>query len=109
VTVRVRRQPREVFVEVEDDGPGIAKSDAPIFDAFYSTKPAGTGLGLPIAHRIVQDHGGVLTFESGPADARATEARPRSATGCTTIFRIKLPVLDTPDREEPGTSSDERT
>jgi len=93
VTVRVRRQPREVFLEVEDDGPGIAKSDAPIFDAFYSTKPAGTGLGLPIAHRIVQDHGGALTFESRPAREGGSEPP-------FTVFRIKLPVLEAEDLGE---------
>ncbi|MBX7195902.1 MAG: PAS domain S-box protein [Sandaracinaceae bacterium] len=105
VVLRVRRHPREVFVEVEDDGPGIAKSDAPIFDAFYSTKPAGTGLGLPIAHRIVQDHGGVLTFESGQADARAPS---RNTFGRKTTFRIKLPVLDAQDHEDGNGTSDER-
>ncbi len=123
VTIRVRRQPREALVEIEDDGPGIAKSDSPIFDAFYSTKPTGTGLGLPIAHRIVQDHGGTLTFESrvtgrhatgrqlagqhvagphaaGPHSAGPHTAGPHTAgqhegDGRTTTFRMKLPVLDT--------------
>src|SRR6185503_18254964 len=40
-----------VGIEVEDDGPGFAEG-APIFDAFYTTKQEGTGLGLPIAHRV---------------------------------------------------------
>lgn len=87
VTLRVRRQPRDAVLEIEDDGPGIAKSDAPIFDAFYSTKPTGTGLGLPIAHRIVQDHGGTLTFESRPTPRHDGE-------GPSTTFRLRLPVLD---------------
>lgn len=85
VIVRARRLPREAVVEVEDDGPGIARSDAPIFDAFYSTKAAGTGLGLAIAHRIVQDHGGSITFESQPSNG---DARGR------TVFRIRLPLAD---------------
>lgn len=87
VVIRVRRQPRDVLVEIEDDGPGIAKSDAPIFDAFFSTKPTGTGLGLPIAHRIVQDHGGTLTFDSRTVARHGGEGR-------LTTFRMKLPVLD---------------
>jgi PAS domain S-box-containing protein len=97
ITVRLRRHPRDAFIEVEDDGPGIAQSDAPIFDAFYSTKPSGTGLGLPIAHRIVQDHGGALTYESGPADPRTSETH--AASGHKTVFRIKLPVLGTHERD----------
>lgn len=95
VVLRVRRQPREVFVEIEDDGPGITDDAAPIFDAFYSTKPSGTGLGLPIAHRIVQDHGGSLGFESGVVTT-AAGARP---VGNVTIFRATLPVIDSPDEQ----------
>jgi signal transduction histidine kinase len=52
-------------IEVEDDGPGFSE-DAPIFDAFYTTKEHGTGLGLAIAHRIVTDHGGTLSVSSQP-------------------------------------------
>jgi PAS domain S-box-containing protein len=100
VTLRVRRQPRDAIVEIEDDGPGIAKPDAPIFDAFFSTKPTGTGLGLPIAHRIVQDHGGTLSFESRTAPRHEAEGR-------ATVFRIRLPVLDGPD-DEPAYASSER-
>ncbi|GAB4196541.1 MAG: hypothetical protein OHK0013_03860 [Sandaracinaceae bacterium] len=101
VTVRVRRQPRDAIVEIEDDGPGIAKTDAPIFDAFYSTKPTGTGLGLPIAHRIVQDHGGTLTFESRTAPRHDGDGR-------ATVFRIRLPVLEGPE-DDPELASNPRT
>jgi PAS domain S-box-containing protein len=76
-TVRVRRQPRSVSFEVEDDGPGLPAPDAPIFDAFFSTKPHGTGLGLAITHRIVTDHGGDVTVSS------------RSGR---TVFRVTLPI-----------------
>jgi PAS domain S-box-containing protein len=77
VTVRVRRQPRRAMIEIEDDGPGLPSPEAPIFDAFFSTKPNGTGLGLAIAHRIVTDHGGDIDVTSHPG---------------RTIFRIALPI-----------------
>jgi PAS domain S-box-containing protein len=77
VTLRARRQPRHAVVEVEDDGPGIASPDAPIFDPFFSTKPNGTGLGLAIAHRIVTDHEGTIEFQSRPGK---------------TLFRVTLPL-----------------
>ena len=54
-----------VGIEVEDTGPGFA-DEAPIFDAFFTTKQGGTGLGLAIVHRIVQDHGGAVLAESRP-------------------------------------------
>jgi signal transduction histidine kinase len=76
VTLRVRRLPRDVFFEIEDDGPGLPSPEAPIFDPFFSTKPNGTGLGLAISHRIVTDHGGDMTVESKPGK---------------TVFRVTLP------------------
>ena len=80
VVLRARRGPRQLFLEIEDDGPGLPSPDAPIFDAFFSTKEGGTGLGLAITHRIVTDHGGTIDVSS--------------KTGKTT-FRITLPLGDT--------------
>lgn len=57
VTVRVRPGAGETLVEVEDGGPGIAAQDrARIFDAFYTTRASGAGLGLAVVKRIVDDH-----------------------------------------------------
>jgi len=77
VVLRLRRQPRSVLLEVEDDGPGLPSPEAPIFDAFYSTKSQGTGLGLAIVHRVVTDHGGSVEVDSHPG---------------RTVFRVVLPV-----------------
>ena len=66
VLLRGRRGPRQVFIDVEDDGPGLPGPDAPIFDAFYSTKEGGTGLGLAITHRIISDHRGTIDVSSRP-------------------------------------------
>ena len=84
VTVRARRLPRHIVVEVEDDGPGIPEG-APVFDPFFSTKPEGTGLGLAIAHRVITDHDGTIALESGKG---------------RTCFRFTLPAhvgIDPPD------------
>lgn len=66
VRLRGRRGPRQVFIDVEDNGPGLSSQDAPIFDPFYSTKQGGTGLGLAISHRIVTDHRGTIDVDSRP-------------------------------------------
>jgi nitrogen-specific signal transduction histidine kinase len=66
-----------VIFEAEDDGRGLSSPDAPIFDAFVSTKPDGTGLGLAITHRVVTDHSGEITVESRPGH---------------TVFRVLLPL-----------------
>jgi PAS domain S-box-containing protein len=77
VTLRVRRTPGHVEVDVGDDGPGIADPKAPIFDAFYTTKERGIGLGLSIVQRIVLDHGGDVVYTSRPGH---------------TVFTIRLPL-----------------
>jgi signal transduction histidine kinase len=60
-----------VEVMVEDTGPGIAPEDQErVFELFYTTKPSGSGLGLPICRRIVEDHGGSINVADGPGGGR---------------------------------------
>jgi signal transduction histidine kinase len=79
VAVREALDQRDAFVEVIDEGPGIAADHlSSIFRPFFTTRDAGTGLGLAIAQRIVLSHAGRL------------EVARTSARG--TCFRISLPV-----------------
>lgn len=62
-----RREDPWVVLEVTDTGCGIAHEVQPkIFDAFFSTRPGGSGLGLPTARKIVLAHGGSIGLESEP-------------------------------------------
>jgi signal transduction histidine kinase len=71
-------------IEVEDDGPGIPPEvQARLFEPFFSTKPHGSGLGLPISARIIEHHGGALDFNTSPGEG--------------TTFRIVLPACETDD------------
>jgi two-component system sensor histidine kinase AtoS len=66
----------DVRVLVTDSGAGIATEDLPhVLDPFFSTKPHGTGLGLPIARQIAAAHGGSLKIESVPGDGTRVEVR----------------------------------
>ncbi|MAE61278.1 MAG: two-component sensor histidine kinase [Planctomycetaceae bacterium] len=59
--------PDEVRVHVIDTGPGIDPADAKrMFHPYFTTKKAGTGIGLATARRIVNEHGGTLTVHSDP-------------------------------------------
>ncbi|MGI4869775.1 MAG: sensor histidine kinase [Janthinobacterium lividum] len=80
LTVRVAPQANGLGVRIIDNGTGIeAEVLAHLFEPFYTTKPAGegTGLGLDIARRIVQEHGGQLSATSEPG---------------RTVFLVWLPV-----------------
>jgi signal transduction histidine kinase len=58
-----------VILEVIDTGKGIPPAvEKRLFDPFFSTKETGTGLGLPIAARIVERHGGILQYETRLGD-----------------------------------------
>jgi two-component system, LuxR family, sensor kinase FixL len=86
LVVRTARRPAgEVEVAVIDSGPGIAPDHLPrLFEAFYTTKPKGMGMGLSIARRIVKAHGGHLEAENN-ADGGAT-------------FRFTLPAAPDPKK-----------
>ncbi|MHB8837284.1 MAG: ATP-binding protein [Candidatus Methylomirabilia bacterium] len=65
---------RRIRLAVRDTGAGIAPEvSGKIFDPFFTTKPVGegTGLGLTISHRIVEEHGGSIDVESAPGKGTA--------------------------------------
>jgi signal transduction histidine kinase len=73
-----RGENEQVVVSVSDTGPGLPPQQAEqIFDAFFTTKPHGTGMGLRISRTIVESHGGRLW---------AAENSPRGAS-----FHLTLP------------------
>jgi signal transduction histidine kinase len=63
--VQARVLKNQVEVVIADSGPGIPPDRLEkVFNYYYTTKETGTGLGLPIAHRIIEAHGGQLELES---------------------------------------------
>ena len=80
ITLRAEEDEHGVRLEVWDEGPGIdPELVEKVFEPFFTTKDPGegTGLGLALAYRIVEDHGGHLGL--------------RAAPGGGTIFRVELP------------------
>jgi signal transduction histidine kinase len=67
LTIRIRPVAGGAALEFRDTGPGIPASEIErVVLPFYSTKPAGTGLGLPLVARVVAAHRGELDIESEP-------------------------------------------
>jgi two-component system nitrogen regulation sensor histidine kinase NtrY len=67
VEVRVERLDGTARIEVLDQGPGVRPELlGRIFDPYFSTHDTGTGLGLPIARRIAEEHGGAITAKNRP-------------------------------------------
>jgi nitrogen fixation/metabolism regulation signal transduction histidine kinase len=65
IEIRASRGQDSVRLEIRDTGAGIPNEVLKkIFDPYFSTKDVGTGLGLPIAKKIVEDHGGSIRAES---------------------------------------------
>jgi len=84
-SIEIRTDPvkkREVNycrISVKDSGKGINEEDSHfVFTPYFTTKDSGTGLGLPIVERIINDHGGAIWFDS--------------AEGTGTTFYIDLPA-----------------
>lgn len=71
-----------VAVGIGDTGGGIPREEmALIFEPFYTTKiqPKGTGLGLPIAKKVIEDYGGFIQAESTPSGSRFSISFPQDA------------------------------
>ena len=67
-----------LVVSVRDNGQGVSEEiRAHLFDAFVTNKPTGTGLGLALVAKIINDHGGAVEFDSEPG---------------RTTFRVMLPL-----------------
>lgn len=61
------RDPPWAVLDVLDTGVGIPRElQAKVFDVFYSSRPGGSGLGLPTARKIIEAHGGTLRLQSEP-------------------------------------------
>jgi two-component system sensor histidine kinase FlrB len=89
VTLQATLRGDRVEFTVRDNGPGIAPSlQSKVFEPFFSTRPAGTGLGLAVVKTVAEAHGGNLALHSGPEHGtridmdlpRTTLAEPPAAT-----------------------------
>jgi signal transduction histidine kinase len=86
IRLAVQQRAGQLEVTVADDGTGIApEHTGRLFQPYFTTKKNGTGLGLFVTRKLVEDHGGQVEFDSEP--------------GRGTMFRVCLPALAEHGRE----------
>ncbi len=90
ILVSLRRRANVIEIRFEDNGPGIPEEiRGQLFEPFVSSgKHYGTGLGLTVVQKIVEDHGGSVLVEK------------TSSSG--TVFLVSLPLTDHEKTEQPG-------
>ena len=77
ITIRIIDKNDDVFVEIEDSGPGILETNMEqIFEPLFTTKQTGTGLGLASCKSIIEKHGGTLSVRNKP-----------------TVFTVQIPKV----------------
>ena len=84
VTLNLTKVDQQASITISDSGHGIdAETLEAIFEPFFTTKDGGTGLGLPLAHQIIEEHRGHIHVTSTPSAG--------------TIFSIRLPLASPPN------------
>jgi signal transduction histidine kinase len=93
LTLATERAPGQILLRVADTGIGMTKEMAArVFDAFFTTRHYGSGLGLAVVWDIVQAHGATVGVESAPGEGA--------------VFTIRLPVAPRGQEADPGVLGD---
>jgi two-component system sensor histidine kinase HydH len=80
ISVTVKAVNKKLVIEIGDRGPGVPEeSRDKIFEAFYTGKTQGTGLGLAVVRRVIEQHNGTITVETNP--------------GGGALFRAEIPEI----------------
>ncbi|MEM1401579.1 MAG: ATP-binding protein, partial [Pseudomonadota bacterium] len=85
VRVELREEAGVAVIQIADNGIGLPEDRAKLFEPYVTTRQKGTGLGLPIVKKIIEEHGGQLRLsdaapldESGQVGAEAEIRLPLS-------------------------------
>ncbi len=89
IEITVSTSPTTAEITIADNGIGLPEDRARLFEPYVTTRSEGTGLGLPIVKKIIEEHGGTLALENAPVFAGQTHF------GAMAI--ITLPLAPPPD------------
>ncbi|RMD89884.1 MAG: PAS domain-containing sensor histidine kinase [Alphaproteobacteria bacterium] len=88
IRLRLERQGDAAVITIADNGIGLPEDRARLFEPYVTTREKGTGLGLPIVRKIVEEHGGTLTLEDAEPFAEGARGGARAV--------IRLPLAPGP-------------
>ena len=84
IRVALRIAEQQAVIEIADNGIGLPADRARLFEPYVTTREKGTGLGLPIVKKIIEEHGGTLDLSDAPIFAGNAHA------GARAIIRLPL-------------------
>jgi two-component system nitrogen regulation sensor histidine kinase NtrY len=73
IRVIMQADATEAVIQIMDNGIGLPPDRARLFEPYVTTREKGTGLGLPIVKKIIEEHGGTLTLEDAPVFEGGTQ------------------------------------
>ncbi len=84
IRISARREGDEAVIRIADNGIGLPEDRSRLFEPYMTTREKGTGLGLPIVKKIIEEHGGSLSLEDAPAFSEG------AACGAMAVIRLPL-------------------
>ena len=99
IEVRLLRREDSGLITISDNGIGLPEDRAPLFEPYVTTREKGTGLGLPIVKKIIEEHGGTLVLtDAEPLDGTGHRGA-RAEVTLPLAPQIAMPAADEPARE----------
>ncbi|QBF31738.1 PAS domain-containing sensor histidine kinase [Thalassococcus sp. S3] len=95
IRVSLLQQDRQVEIRIADNGVGLPEDRARLFEPYVTTRSEGTGLGLPIVKKIVEEHGGTLVLEDAPVFPG------QSHFGAMAVIRLPVTATEKTEHKKP--------
>ncbi|MFT5613368.1 MAG: two-component system nitrogen regulation sensor histidine kinase NtrY [Granulosicoccus sp.] len=94
IQVTLKQEPDSCVITIADNGIGLPEDRARLFEPYVTTRSEGTGLGLPIVKKIIEEHGGSLVLQDAPVFAG------QSRYGAMAVIRLPSNIIATTAQEQ---------
>ena len=90
IRISTRRTAGLAEIRICDNGIGLPEDRTRLFEPYMTTRSEGTGLGLPIVKKIIEEHGGTLTLDDAPPFEGENQGQGRGHAGAMAVIRLML-------------------